>query len=268
MGKSGFKNYNIHINRKDSTVNKISVSLHMLRCIAWCPHNGDPRYQYPIHINRERDDTGALNNSIENLKWWYFPSILEDEENWAPYPKCNKILIHKTSIRVLSYKQGVFQELKYRIDNEGYLIIMIGAKTRKGHQLCLAANDPEAYKKGLIPDHVDRNKLNNHRDNIRGATSQENAKNRTPSKTNGNKKPVEELDKFGNVVREFGYAVEAIKAYNLSTKDRPLRKLMENGKIAEVERHRFRFKDMKYYPLPDEEFCNMGVYINQNIKII
>lgn len=258
--KSGFKTYCIHINRKDSTVKKMSVSLHMLRCIAWIQHSGDERYQYPIHINREKDESGALNNSLSNLKWWYYPSILQDEENWVPYLKSTKILIHKTSIKVLSYKQGVFQELKYRIEG-GYLVTMIDNKNKKSHQICLAIKDPEAYEKGLLPDHIDRNRLNNHPDNIRGSTSQENARNRTPSNTNGNRKPVEELDKYGNVIKTYTHAasvIQELKKYlKISFDQRGLRKRMEKGKRAEIEGRIFRFKDMKYYPLPDEEFFYM-----------
>jgi len=141
-------------------------------------------YEYEDGMEIKHKDGNILNNNSENLEC-YTPQqfvSLEGEE-WrnvvgfeGRYEVSN--LGRVRSLVKYSRWQKVPRLLTTRINCNGYLMIMLKAedgsfKTDVVHRL-VARAFVDGYQKGLVVNHRDENKLNNHADNLEWITSREN----------------------------------------------------------------------------------------------
>lgn len=113
----------------------------------------------------------------------------------------------------------------WRLSNKGYIWTKIGKKHVRLHRVVADA------KPGQIIDHIDRNRLNNTRENLRVCTAQQNTFNKGPVKShkstsqykgvnkNWNKWYVQiRIDGRKKSVGNFDTEIEAAKAYDAAAR--------------------------------------------------
>jgi hypothetical protein len=76
---------------------------------------------------------------------------------------------------VMNMKTGHI--LRLLDDSRGYARVDLHGKHRKVHRLVAERFLPGPTQEGLVVDHIDRNRLNNHASNLRWVTSKENSRN-------------------------------------------------------------------------------------------
>lgn len=194
--------------------------------------------EYREGVEIKHKDGNILNNRADNLEC-YTPQqfvSLEGEE-WrnvvgfeGRYEVSN--LGRVRSLVKYSRWQKVPRLLSTRINRNGYLMIMLKAedgsfKTDVVHRL-VALAFVDGYQKGLVVNHRDENRLNNHADNLEWITSRENtlygsAIEKMEAKVLADMaQEVERIDANGNVIasykslsaasRSTGFSIAAIKA--------------------------------------------------------
>jgi hypothetical protein len=148
------------------------------------------------------------NHRAYDFLWrWYDDVHFDTSEIWLP------IIIFEDGRERISDKfvseRGNVRTPRHGISKgtllgAGYRTISVFGKTYPVHRLVAATFKPDGAKAGLVVDHIDRNRENNHMDNLRWVTSAENAQlSFTEAGGNDSAKPVRQIDYKGDMLREF-----------------------------------------------------------------
>ena len=117
-------------------------------------------------------------------------------------------------------RQGIIK--RHNIGRTGYHYVMLVkdgiAKNHRVHRLVANAFVPNPDNLPEV-NHKDENKANNRADNLEWCTSKYNANygTRNERKAEGKRRPVLQLDKDGNVIREYASVTEAAEAVGSSS---------------------------------------------------
>lgn len=182
-------------------------------------------------------DGNKLNNSIENLEWVsysdnalhaykedliqkrtkaiYYTEDLNEEE-WKQYKNyfvSNYGRIRNASTNRLLKPSKVCGYLKVRLSNNGIV------EDITVHKLVFTIFNPStSVPEGYVIDHIDGDKTNNHINNLRCVSNQENALLALyATQTNKSVKPVEQYDLQGNYIQSFPSQREAARQLGLDS---------------------------------------------------
>ena len=165
-------------------------------------------------------DNNRLNNSIENLAWTsyiennqyentltpssHFREVIEtDEDVWLPFR--NSIYLISNTGKVKNSKTNKL--LKGSLTDDGYIRYDLrlpheGKKHYFGHRIVYETFCGNLVD-GLVINHIDGNKLNNHMDNLEQITIQKNQEHSHKVLKNYQGKPVYQYDLNGDFIRSF-----------------------------------------------------------------
>lgn len=147
----------------------ISVYIHKLVAIAFIPNPNN--FEYIRHI-----DGDNKNNCVNNLEWCNKSkcSTTRKENKYIKIDNNTYKLVIDNKVEILfdSEDYELVSSLHWRINMDGYA----QSNNKLMHRLIL--NNPEG-----IVDHIDHNRLNNKKENLRVCTPLENAENRDMNKS-------------------------------------------------------------------------------------
>ncbi|WP_258807643.1 HNH endonuclease signature motif containing protein [Pseudidiomarina sp. CB1] len=149
--------------------------------IVWCLNHGSlPSSDGIFSLNGDNTDFSKRNWAEQNLE-----TIEIDGENikeFVDYDEVTGQFVWKhrrprNSNDRTFLRENAGKDVKYRL-HDGYLTFKIANKERKAHQWAWLYLYGKFPPKGLVIDHIDRDKTNNSRDNLRAVTQAENCRNR------------------------------------------------------------------------------------------
>lgn len=172
-------------------------------------------------------DNNRLNNCVKNLEWMSYAennkyenkltptsqfkedTIETDEDIWLPFR--NSIYLISNTGKVKNSKTKKL--LKGSLTNDGYIRYDLrlpneGKKHYFGHRLVYETFCGNLID-GLVINHIDGNKLNNHMDNLEQITVQKNQEHSCKILNNYQGKPVYQYDLNGDFIRSYNSYHEA-----------------------------------------------------------
>jgi hypothetical protein len=171
---------------------------------------------------------------VETLLKRYFAPPCCDDENWQPIQSFPNYII-STCGRVKNLTKGTIMKGSY--DKDGYLRVELchgeTRKTCKVHRLVAYAFCGNPTDGTIVPDHIDRDKGNNHASNLRWADFSTNGHNRSkikgaslkyygithyPNKTNAYKATIMK-DGVSYYLGYFHTAEDAARAYDAKARE-------------------------------------------------
>lgn len=176
-----------------------------------------------------------------------------EEDNWLEIPesfKMSKYMIttsgklwskHKTKIMNGSINKGGYKKIHITYDDGTSKSVLL-------HRLLGQIFIPNPEGKNSI-DHIDRNRLNNHINNLRWASNTEQSLNQTKPLTNRRKRKVLQYDLDGTLVKEWDSITEASKYFG------GIEKLAPISRVCRGERetaYGFNWKYPSIENIPDE----------------
>lgn len=230
--KKAIKQYELKSGYKSLNLGNETVRLHILIALAYLGKPLDSSYKYVVHLDGKKDANGQFtNNHYSNLKWWYDPEIMNNDD-WTPYHLDPEYKINNETGKVISIKSGKVYELKEQISSDGYKSLDIDGKKVRRNRLVAKTFHPEqeSSRKNQV-HHKDNNRGNDSPMNVEFVTVGENNSAKPPSKTAPKTKPVLHIDEnTGQILREFKSVKEAIEKLNLKYSDRTVRNWAQSQK--------------------------------------
>lgn len=199
-----------HINR-----NKFDYSLNNLRWVSISENNKNRIFtskinnDFYLEISDENKITGIYTTYKKDLikvskdTYNFYKENLHKEEIWQKHPVYN---LYVSSLGCIKFKDGKITT--GYTNNAGYKIVNVDKKLRRVHTLVA---ETFITKRLLIPgeivDHISTERCDNSVENIKVCTQKENMNN--PISKEKFSKKVIQLDKLGNILREFPSITEA-----------------------------------------------------------
>jgi hypothetical protein len=146
-------------------------------------------------------------------------------------------------------KNGEYKIVKGSIQNRGYRYFQTKRNKKRQNYLfhhmvmeCFKGERPEK----LVIDHIDRNKLNNHIDNLRYVSQKENLKNTSKYRDDIKETDLKKRHKILNL--EYETKIKLSKKFYCKCCEIACRKISELKKHNEGPRHKKKFNSIKVGP--------------------